>query len=191
MKSKQETRLPETCKSGTLVDRRLLWLQCVLDQPAERPSFYSQETHLCAAHSGLPAPTEMHIAPAQKWPAWTAWCCSSSPTDQDGNLYIEEDSKNPSVTGLRHSVYPVADLRPLAPNAHSSTPAAAAQTSSHCTHTQTGLSSSWSRPLVSWAAIFQALWLAKYPEPQFPSSCLPDLLSCSLATLAWFPSKLH
>lgn len=97
-----------------------------------------------------------------------AWCWSSSPTDQDGNLYIDEDNKNPSVTGLRHSVYAVADLRPLAPNAHSSTPAAVTQTSSHYTHTQTGLSSSWSRPLISQDAIFQTLRLAEYPEPSSP-----------------------
>lgn len=86
---------------------------CVLVQSVERLSFYFWGTCSRAAHCALPAPTETHTAPTQTWPAWMAWCWSSSSADQDGSLYIYEDSKDPSLTGLRHSVYPVAGPRSL------------------------------------------------------------------------------
>lgn len=47
---------------------------------------YSQGSRWCTGHRALPAPTEMHTAPTQPWPAWMAWCWSSSAADQDGSV---------------------------------------------------------------------------------------------------------
>lgn len=163
--------------SGTLTDRKLLWLH-VLVQPVERLSFYSQGTQSHTVHSASPKPTET-------WPASLTWCWSSSSADQDGSLYILEDNKAPSVTGLRQPVYAVAGPRPLPRNAHSPTPAARTQTSSQYTQTKPGLAGSWSRPTFFQAAISHAPWPAQYPQPHLQSNCLPDLLSYSPATLAW------
>lgn len=171
MKSKQEIRLPETYPD----EQGVAIAPCALVQPVERLSFLGTHSH--TAHSALPTPTET-------WPAWLTWWWSSSSADQDGSLYIFEDNKALSVTGLRQSVYAVAGPRPLRPSAHSPSPAARTQTSSQYTQTKPGLPGSWFRPTFFQAAISHTPWSAQYREPHLPSSWLPDLLSHSPATLA-------
>lgn len=142
MKSKEEIRLPETY----LVP---WWTGGCYSSMCLGPASREAEllgTHSHTAHFALLTPTET-------WPAWLTWWWSSSSADQDESLYVFEDNKAPSVTGLRQSVYAVAGPRPLCPSAHSPTPAARTQTSSQYTQTKPGLPGSWSRPTFFQAAI--------------------------------------